>query len=1632
MIVKRFNNFLCLALFWSFINLLIQKILQSFNFDGGIYLYFLGILIIILFCFCNTEDYKNLLNINFNNITSSTVSLNYIKQFLKMIDDKDISRDSLLVFNSFIEKIEEKCTNKRCPLKQYLESLSKGIHSKFLLLRYAEKLYKMSISKFPQDIILKINYAIFLYTKINKKKEAKTELILIKPKFFSFNDNFNLYLCKKYLEEYFLLINLKNKEKIETFNLIQALEYKNNFNIFKDLIAKSSNLYYDFWSSLYNCHIQGTEDFYKLNDIGNQIKKLIEKIDKIFLKLIEIKSNDYEVIKFYESFIKNILNNDEKYKKYHNISMNLVNYTKIKNKEIDFTNFDLSILNESDETNYLVISTDDENKGTIVNISLGACSLFGYTKNEIIGKNMNILIPELFQKYHDRVFNNLTEKTKTKFYDNLVNKIIYKPEYTELYVHAKNKSKYLIPLYFKIYLVQTEENELVYIVEINRNNSYTGELNDYFTNNNELNENICFILTDNNLKIKTFSSNCVDILKLNSNIINSNYDITSFIKQLNEELTKNLTITNKENMDFEVSDILANDENKYRGYNENFSNKNLNFNINSIIINKSIENELKDKHKLIKSKYLCPRKIIWKIENKDKESVLYSEKFKRKTLSFLLNDNNVENSANQYEKNFSMLVKEAYISNKHVGYYFYFKKLKDFNKNKTFKINKLKKNSLFKNTNLEEILHNTVKQEEKKSKIKNYRASFSQISQIYIPENLADKKYLNENFDLDLKTKFFDINDKFIPQSTFNFILDLNSISYKPLNFIQSPLELIEIIKNESFNKLKNLNKSKKEEKSSSSSSKPKYSSSKNEYSSDYSSSSEIYSDDINLSNIKSDNRKDELNSTKNVLGSKINNKNNNINEQYYKVNIKNIRSIVYDFSRDKFVENTKEEKKSQVEIIIDNYKLNINISENEDENYPNYLNLNYSKDKINSKKMIAEKSTKFLIKKNKIPNKMTKFEKEKDLEKEIIDSLAQKDEQKTIIQYSAVVVLSTGLFIAMNLLELLYIITSYEKMNGNMKLLINSIDLKYYNNFNIYFLRELLLIYTFYENISKGFLYYNYPLKNNSQIEYYSSDIYNLANNSFYESHSLVELIFSSELPISKNTSYIINEMPYYTETLIERKEYKKINSTLSVSIVYIFSFLCNILTDTLEMDIKNPESFNFIHNAMNNLGNGLKILNELFFFELKKGEIGIKKNLIFIFCINALIYFIIYFINNKSYYEVINKKMSYLTVFYEIKLPLIKTSIKKCEFFITKINKKDMKFDRINDLKESTINSYSFAYSQNNSFLDDDEIKNINIYKNDDNNRGIKKMKIDTKYIKLQIFFIISLLISFLYLCIFYFLYFLKIREFIELGNYIMHLQNFHNNIFELFNGYREFLFDENSIIYGVNAYEYLINKENEIYAINADDFKSIYNSVNKFTFLKNEIQFCDFKNYFENKEQCESYIGGKEGFINLEFDILTNDFIEEIRINRNIVYKLIKNDILSGNLTNLNDQELWNDEYLDLYNKTKIFRLALFNDEKLHNNLNIIFLNIISQYINRERNITFNNIINALNNGNIYSIIFIALHCFLVIVLLAFHWIPTIKTMNDEIYKTKNMLTIIPVQILASLTNIKKLLNISIKEN
>ena len=113
----------------------------------------------------------------------------------------------------------------------------------------------------------------------------------------------------------------------------------------------------------------------------------------------------------------------------------------------------------------------------------------------------------------------------------------------------------------------------------------------------------------------------------------------------------------------------------------------------------------------------------------------------------------------------------------------------------------------------------------------------------------------------------------------------------------------------------------------------------------------------------------------------------------------------------------------------------------------------------------------------------------------------------------------------------------------------------------------------------------------------------------------------------------------------------------------------------------------------------------------------------------------------------------------------------------------------------------------------------------------------------------------------------------------------------------------------------------------------------------------------------------MGGKEGIISLGFDSLLNYFIEEIRMKRNYVKGLMNKGILVGNLSELNNYNSWDDDNLHLKNnKTLMFRMNLFNMEDIHHKLNIIFINIIYQHINKDRNLTLNSISKMINNGHI----------------------------------------------------------------
>ena len=75
-------------------------------------------------------------------------------------------------------------------------------------------MFNYGISKFPNDISLKINYAMFLIFEMNHNKKALISLNKINTSLFAFQDNYNIYRCKRLIDEY---MENKNKNFFHSF-----------------------------------------------------------------------------------------------------------------------------------------------------------------------------------------------------------------------------------------------------------------------------------------------------------------------------------------------------------------------------------------------------------------------------------------------------------------------------------------------------------------------------------------------------------------------------------------------------------------------------------------------------------------------------------------------------------------------------------------------------------------------------------------------------------------------------------------------------------------------------------------------------------------------------------------------------------------------------------------------------------------------------------------------------------------------------------------------------------------------------------------------------------------------------------------------------------------------------------------------------------------------------------------------------------------------------------------------------------------------------------------------------------------------------------------------------------------------
>jgi hypothetical protein len=146
------------------------------------------------------------------------------------------------------------------------------------------------------------------------------------------------------------------------------------------------------------------------------------------------------------------------------------------------------------------------------------------------------------------------------------------------------------------------------------------------------------------------------------------------------------------------------------------------------------------------------------------------------------------------------------------------------------------------------------------------------------------------------------------------------------------------------------------------------------------------------------------------------------------------------------------------------------------------------------------------------------------------------------------------------------------------------------------------------------------------------------------------------------------------------------------------------------------------------------------------------------------------------------------------------------------------------------------------------------------------------------------------------------------------------------------------------------------------------------------------------------------------------------------KNIAKYLLSTGKILGNLKILIPPSYMNIPNMPLINRPNPgnfrFRLDLFNEETLHNNLNNIFINIILPYLDTNRKILYKYLV--IEGDNYTFIIISSVYLFSLIILFLVYWMPIINYLNNIIFKTKNLLSIIPIDILANQNNIEQLIS------
>jgi len=521
-IMNTVNNMINGIFLWACMMLILVMLLQDSEFTGGVQLFFLGAPIVGAILFAIPNGRQKLLMKPIEQFESGEEWYTKIRQYIYLIHLKDSSRAAALELKGFIYDHEETCDKKDCPLKLYKQNIvgmvkdkkrkvgrNLGAENNNLLWSYANKLFQVGLAKFPNATMMRISYAIFLKENMGNKNMAINELFNAERSSPPFDEQFVIYRYRKLIEEESSEVqgdgNANSGAQSANLDVVSIIAYDNHLRQCKDQIERAAYLHMEFWNELQ----QRRPDLAKLSKTGSRINETITDIEEHWTKLQKINPNNPKALRMYGDFLIEILNDREAGQELisrakDNVAARTASVPDFYGGNNSGSNAaDLWMTTASSDGSPCVLASGEQNKlGEIVQVNMGMCRVFGFTKTEMIGKKVDMLMSTIYSKHHDGALKSSllqaeegAQNDEKQGDKNVGGRLIL----------GRHKSGYLIPMWLetRIFFLVTQNSSLLAA-------TFKPE---------KKNHAICYLLLDNNHEVIGVSSLCVSVLKIENSTI---------------------------------------------------------------------------------------------------------------------------------------------------------------------------------------------------------------------------------------------------------------------------------------------------------------------------------------------------------------------------------------------------------------------------------------------------------------------------------------------------------------------------------------------------------------------------------------------------------------------------------------------------------------------------------------------------------------------------------------------------------------------------------------------------------------------------------------------------------------------------------------------------------------------------------------------------------------------------------------------------------------------------------------------------------------------------------------------------------------------------------------------------------